>query len=209
MGEPNINEAFLRPVGGYGRVFEAMYNGSMYGAGVTVFAVWPYVISHMRGHPEHGALVELNPVPLVDTFGKCRVEDIEKAIKFLCAPDPNSRSKAEEGRRLVKMGQFLYRVVNGAEYMKIRKDEANRAKHQAAQDRYRKKRKVRGAGTTAAERAHEAAEGRGDFEEARRIEEIQAGVAPGSFAPQKQSEAVEANPVWVQEVAGDEPPFEQ
>lgn len=137
MNEPNINEAFEKPTGGYGRIFESMYKGSMLGAGMGVFAVWPYVIANMRGHPEYGALVELNPGLLAFMIGGCTTADIEAAIGKLCAPDPNSRNKNEEGRRLVKMGQFLYRVVNGGEYLRIRKAEANRQAHNEAQKRYR------------------------------------------------------------------------
>lgn len=137
----NIAEAFVKPPGGYGRLFEAMYKGSMIGAGVAVFAVWPYVIANMRGHPEHGALVELNPQLLAFIFGGCEEELIQAAIERLCEPDPNSRTKKEEGRRLVRMGQFLYRVVNGAEYLAIRKDEANRQAHREAQARHREKKK--------------------------------------------------------------------
>lgn len=138
----NINEAGS-PVlakSGFGRIFETMYQGSMVGAGPNVFAVWPYVIAHMRAHPEHGALVELNPKLLAFIFGTDEKE-VEAAIDYLCAPDKASRSKAEEGRRLIKMGTFLYRVVNGAGYLAIRKKEDERFSHARRQARYESKRR--------------------------------------------------------------------
>lgn len=145
--EPNINEAKpVRKITGFGRIFESMYQGSMVGAGPDVFAVWPYVIAHMRAHAEHGALVELNPKLLAFILGASEAQ-IEKAINFLCDQDPDSRSKAEDGKRLVRMGQFVYRVVNGAEYMAVRAKEDARFKHAERQKRYRgnqsRKRQIR------------------------------------------------------------------
>lgn len=172
MNEPNINEAFEKPTGGYGRIFESMYKGSMLGAGMGVFAVWPYVIANMRGHPEYGALVELNPGLLAFMIGGCTTADIEAAIGKLCAPDPNSRNKNEEGRRLVKMGQFLYRVVNGGEYLRIRKAEANRQAHNEAQKRYRGRQgAVKRVGPGVVERtAHRLADAGKDVEAERTLE---------------------------------------
>lgn len=135
----------IQPRVGFGRIFESLYKGSMVGAGVNVFALWPYVIANMRGSREHGALVELNPKLLGFVLG-CEEAEIVKAIGYLCAPDKASRSKAEEGRRLVRVGQFAYRVVNGAEYLAIRMADDKRFAHAARQRRYedRKRRGVTG-----------------------------------------------------------------
>jgi hypothetical protein len=144
MTEPaNINEAapLTLAKNGFGRIFETMYQGSMVGAGPNVFALWPYVIAHMRGHSEYGALVELNPVLLGFIFGT-KESDVEAAIDYLCSPDPKSRTPTEDGRRLVKMGQFLYRVVNGACYLALRKKEDARFSHAVRQSRYEAKRKI-------------------------------------------------------------------
>lgn len=179
---PNINEAFEKPVGGYGRIWESMYKGSMMGAGLEVFAVWPYVIANMRGHPEHGALVELNPMLLAFMIG-CEQGDIERAIMKLCADDPESRTPREDGKRLVKLGQFLYRVVNGGEYLAVRKAEADKLKNREAVARHRDKRRrgsvPRGTkATTAAERLRMTTD---DPEVTQRLEELEAKVPPGSF----------------------------
>jgi hypothetical protein len=100
--------------GGYGKHFASMYEGSMYGMGAVPFAVWGYVISH---YDEQG-YVELNPRMLADTIGEDEVS-ISAAITQFEKPDPNSRFKAEQGRRLVREGQFLYRVPSAPEYRKI------------------------------------------------------------------------------------------
>ncbi len=106
----------------YGRAFESTFTGSMVGSGAKVFSVWFYVCSHMRSKD---FTVELNPVVLAALIGES-VESIREAIDFLCSPDPNSRSIEEEGRRLVKEGSFLYRVVNGKKYKEMRDEDERR-----------------------------------------------------------------------------------
>ena len=104
----------------YGKFFASAFTGSMMGAGSATFAVWGYVIAHAVK-----SQVELNPRLLATVIG-CTTEEVDEAIALLCKPDPNSRSKAESGRRLVKEGQFAYRVVNHDQYVAIRDEEARR-----------------------------------------------------------------------------------
>ncbi len=104
----------------YGKHFESMYEGSMYGAGLDVFAVWGYVIAHTKR-----SRVELNPKRLSDTLGG-DIPAIDKAIEFLMAPDPISRHKEHEGRRLIKEGQFQYFVPSWEAYQVIKNAEDRR-----------------------------------------------------------------------------------
>lgn len=121
----------------YGKHFDSMYEGSMYGAGISVFAVWGYVIAHVQK-----SRVELNPKKLSDTLGGT-IEAVESAIDFLMSPDANSRHKQHEGRRLIKEGQFQYFVPSWDTYQGIRNSddrrEYNRVKQ--AEHRARKSRK--------------------------------------------------------------------
>ena len=94
----------------------------MYGKGAIMFATWSYVIAHTK--PDN--LVELNPVMLASTFGQCTPEDVEQAIETLCSPDPLSRSKKLEGRRLIKKGEFMYFVVNADKYRTLPNDRERR-----------------------------------------------------------------------------------
>jgi hypothetical protein len=104
----------------YGKHFASMYTGSMMGAGPVVFAVWGYAISHAVK-----ATVELNPKHLAAALGTTP-EAVASAISYLCSPDPDSRNKAEEGRRLIKEGQFQYHVVSHKIYNAIRDQDARR-----------------------------------------------------------------------------------
>jgi hypothetical protein len=117
----------------WGKMYEKTFSGSMYGAGPTVFAVWSYAIAHMR--PPCG-MVELNPPLLAGILG-CRPEDIEAALAVLCSPDPNTRSPAEDGKRLVQTGAFEYRAVNFSIYRAGRQPEERKAQNRESQARFR------------------------------------------------------------------------
>jgi len=106
----------------YGKHFASMYTGSMYGAGVHVFAVWGYAI----GNTDKDGFVEINPAVVAGALGNCEPSDVKAALQYLTADDPNSRSDKEKGARLVEEGPFLYRSVNFAEYRDMQKSEDRR-----------------------------------------------------------------------------------
>lgn len=124
----------------YGKIFSSMYKGSMVGAGAVVFAVMGYVISEQRP-PDF--VVELNARLLSAILGEPE-DEVQKAIDYLCAPDPGSRTDKEEGKRLIKVGAFTYHVVNGEMYHSIRNYEERKAYNRAAAAKYRDKKKAEG-----------------------------------------------------------------
>lgn len=123
----------------YGKHFASMYTGSMVGKGALFFAVWGYVISHFVPDRAHGAWVELNPTILSTILGEPETA-IASKIDEMCQPDAKSRTEAEQGRKLVRLGPFAYRVVNGAAYRAIRDEESRREQNRKAQATYRSKR---------------------------------------------------------------------
>jgi hypothetical protein len=70
--------------------------------------------------------VELNPSVIAAALGDSK-ENVERVLEYLCAPDPKSRSKIEEGRRLVREGEYLYRVPTGNLYRGMRDEHDRRA----------------------------------------------------------------------------------
>lgn len=120
----------------FGKHFASMYTGSMVGAGAVVFALMGYVIANQRPDRIAGAQVELNPKLLATILGEPE-DKVRQAIEFLCSPDPHSRSKDEEGRRLIRLGEFDYRVVNGPHYRKILDEEARREYNRLAKQKER------------------------------------------------------------------------
>lgn len=105
----------------FGKYFASTFTGSMVGAGLNVFAVWGYIVANTRAD----GLVELNP-PIIAAMIGCPVTEIETAIEFLTSPDPRSRSKKHDGRRLVQEAPFLYFVPNYSDYRAIRDDDDRR-----------------------------------------------------------------------------------
>lgn len=126
-----------------------MYTGSMVGLGAEYFAVWGYVISHMRPDKEIGAQVEINPKLLSVMLGEPE-EAIERVVKHFCLPDPKSRTPDEQGRKLVQMGPFDFRVVNGKKYIEIRDEEERRKANRDRQAKFREEHKKKEAGKRSA-----------------------------------------------------------
>jgi hypothetical protein len=122
----------------YGKIFASMYDGSLFGSGAVVFAAMGYVIATQEPDRDVGSQVRLNPQLLAAVLGE-KVEAVEEAIAVLCAPDPKSTTAAEGGRRLMKIGTFDYKVVNGPKYRAIRDEESRREQNRKAQEKFRKK----------------------------------------------------------------------
>jgi hypothetical protein len=80
----------------------------------------------------------LNPKKLSDTLGGT-VTEIEDAIEFLLKPDPKSRHKEHDGRRLIREGQFQYFVPSWETYQKIRNADERREYNRMKQAEYRDK----------------------------------------------------------------------
>ncbi len=85
-----------------------------------MFSVWAYIVANtVKGR------VELNPALLVAVIG-CPRERIESAIEFLKSPDPRSRSKTHDGRRIIQEGEFQYFVPNHEHYRTICNEDERR-----------------------------------------------------------------------------------
>lgn len=98
----------------YGKVFASCFTGSMAGAGSDVFAVWAFALANA----DATGRVELNPKIIAVLIGMTE-ENVKNVIEKLCQPDPNSRSKELDGKRLTREGEFLYFIVNYAYYRAI------------------------------------------------------------------------------------------
>lgn len=124
----------------FGKAFASMYEGSMIGRGAVFFAVWGYVIANFAPDRKHGAIVELNPTLIAFVLGES-VKDVEAAIEEMLKPDAKSRTKAEKGRKLIRLSEYQYRVVNGEMYRAIRNQDERKRQNREAQERFREKQK--------------------------------------------------------------------
>jgi hypothetical protein len=117
---------------------KSCYEGSMIGAGVEVFALWPYVISHA----EDGR-VKLNPKLISLQLG-CEVGAVDVAIEYLMNPDPESQFKEYEGRRLIKEEEsFTYFIPSWEKYNKVQSPDAYREQNRIRQQAFRDRQKVK------------------------------------------------------------------
>jgi hypothetical protein len=131
----------------FGKHYESMYSGSMYGAGIDVFAVWGWVISHTVK-----SRVEVNLKRVADELG-AKEEEIEAAISKLCSPDPNSRNKEHDGRRMVKEGVYQYFIPSHDIYHSIKNEDDRREQNRTAKQKQRLNAKVKAALTPGTPRA--------------------------------------------------------
>lgn len=107
----------------------------MYGAGMHIFAVWHYSLDVAVS-----GFVELNPVMVAAVLGGTPGE-VVKALEYLSRPDTQSRSREEDGRRMVKEGQFQYRIVNWDHYQRIRNERDRREYNRLKQKEFRERQK--------------------------------------------------------------------
>lgn len=132
----------------YGKHFASMYDGSMFGKGAVGFALMGYILSKMevqwegigRAKIVTNATVRLNPKLLAAIFGEPE-EKVVKTIDEFCSPDPESTTKTQDGKKLIKIGEFEYQVVNGAHYQNIKSRDEQREKTAERQRKYRDKQK--------------------------------------------------------------------
>jgi hypothetical protein len=118
---------------GFGKLFSTAYTGSMMGAGPNNFAVWGYALANA----DADGIVELNPKFLSAVIGRLTPADVADTIKYLCSPDPESRSPDEDGRRIVHIEGFSYRIVNYRKYRAARDDNERREQNRQSQQRFR------------------------------------------------------------------------
>ena len=104
-----------------------MYSGSMYGAGPVFFSVMGYIIGNTRN-----SRLEINPKILADTIGTTP-EAIQEVLDKMLAPDPKSRNKEHEGRKLIQEGEFQYFVTGWCKYQAIRNEDQRKESNRIAQ----------------------------------------------------------------------------
>jgi len=132
-----MNDTTHLPDSGFGKIFQSTYTGSLMGSGPVVLAVWPYIIANTKPP----GIVELVPRYIAAVLG-CDHADVVKAIKFLETPDDDSRTKVENGRRLIHRTGHIYEVPTWSIYREKRDDEARKAYFREAKRRSRMSKNV-------------------------------------------------------------------
>jgi hypothetical protein len=122
----------------YAKLFKSIYAGTL--RGNTRCLV---VFTNMLAHADAAGWVDMHPRSIAEEVG-LTIDEVKAAIAELEAPDPESRSPEEEGRRIVLLDahrSWGWRVVNHGKYRAIRNEEDRREQNRLAQERFRKKSK--------------------------------------------------------------------
>ena len=120
----------------YGKLFAQMYDGTLATKGP-----WQALVTFQQLvilADKHG-VVDMT-AKVIATRTTIPLEIIQKGLKALSQPDPQSRTPAEEGRRIVRLSEnrdWGWRIVNYEHFRKIRSEEDRREYHRRY---YREKR---------------------------------------------------------------------
>lgn len=125
--------------GMYVKLFASIYQGTLRGDsdGLLVF-------TNLLAHCDGEGFVDIHPRAIADEVG-LPVDRVRTALDRLEAPDPESRTPDEGGRRIVRVSDHRawgWMVVNYAKYRAIRNDEDRRAANREAVARHRAKKKI-------------------------------------------------------------------
>ena len=107
----------------YGKIFASMFKGSLYGRweAIVTFTVM-IVLADQEGE------VDMTPEALA-AGTSIPLDIIRRGIEYLEAPDPQSRTPDEEGRRIIRVSDsrdWGWRITNYAHYRAIRTAEERR-----------------------------------------------------------------------------------
>lgn len=120
----------------YAKLFASLYQGTLRGCSDEIL-----VFTNLLAHADAGGTVDKHWRAIADETGLPR-DRVESALLTLEAPDPESRSPEEGGRRIVRLDEHRswgWRIVNYGKYRSIRHEEDRREQNRLAQERWRNK----------------------------------------------------------------------
>jgi hypothetical protein len=119
----------------YGKVFNTIYDGTLYGHWEAIVTMQQLIV---LASPD--GVVDMTPQAIAARTS-IPVDIIAKGLEFLAQPDPHTRTPGEEGRRIVLIDDHRpwgWRLVNHAKYRGLRDLEQKR---QADRERIAEKRR--------------------------------------------------------------------
>lgn len=121
---------------GFTKLFNSIITSSIWSEDDKTRLMW---ITMLAASDAQGFVT--GSIPGMAAISRMSVEDAEKSIKALTKPDPYSRSKEYDGRRLLECeGGWL--IANYQKYRQKRDPEKRRQQNREAQRRYKRKQKV-------------------------------------------------------------------
>ena len=108
----------------YAKVFTSLWKGTLRGSGPT-WAVFVYLLANA----DRDGVVDVVPAVIRDDTG-FTAEQVAAALAQLSAPDPDSRTPDEDGRRLLPLDagrSWGWQIVNFERYHAMRNEDERRA----------------------------------------------------------------------------------
>ena len=120
----------------YAKLFTSIYQGTLRGNshGLLVF-------TNLLAHADQAGVVDIHPRAIAEEVGLTR-DQVQVAIDELEAPDIESRSPEEEGRRIIRIDDHRawgWQIVNYIKYRSIRSEDDRREQNRIAQATWRAK----------------------------------------------------------------------
>lgn len=120
----------------YAKLFTSIYQGTLRGnsRGLLVF-------TNLLAHADSAGHVDIHPRAIADEVGLAP-DEVRAALDELEAPDVESRTPNEDGRRIVRLDDHRawgWRIVNYAKYRAIKNEDDRREQNRLAQARWRAK----------------------------------------------------------------------
>jgi len=120
---------------GFTKLFNSIITSSIWSEDDKTRLMW---ITMLASADAHGHVT--GSIPGMAAMARMSLSEAEQSIEALCAPDPYSRSKKHEGKRLIEAdGGWL--IVNYAKYRQNRDPEKRREQNREAKRRQREKEK--------------------------------------------------------------------
>lgn len=120
----------------YGKIFASMYQGTLRGRKNEIL-----VFTNMIASSDAKGWVDKHWRAIAEETG-LTIDEVKEAIKYLEAPDAESRSIDHDGKRLLRIDEHRewgWIIVNYGKYRNIRDEETRRAQIREAQLRFRQK----------------------------------------------------------------------
>lgn len=120
----------------FAKLFASLYQGTLRGRAHEIL-----VFTNLIAHCDPEGYVDKHFKAISEEVG-ITVDEVKAAIEKLEAPDPESRSPEEDGRRIVRIDDHRvwgWRIVNYGKYRRIRDEADRREQNRIAQARFREK----------------------------------------------------------------------
>lgn len=120
----------------YAKLFASLYQGTMRGQSDLLL-----VFTALLAHADKEGHVDIHPRAIAEAVG-VSIDRVRSALDALEAPDPESRSAEEDGRRLIRIDEHRawgWVIVNYCKYRAIRSEEDRREQNKRAQEKWRER----------------------------------------------------------------------